>query len=358
VTKVIKLARANPADVAGALAKGAVIVPILGGYCVLATEPEPVKKRFGNCHRLVRGFGPLVSELSGIAPDRAGTVLKILAGPVVGVLRRTGLTPATGVALATEPLARGITEKAAAPVWLGVPDEPLDLGQLQSELGNWVTLTVVPDSEPGPGPTVIDFTQEPVVVDRRGKRAILDLERELQALVRLGPDIIFSVLVVCTGNSCRSPMAAGLLAKLLEGERVWVSSAGTGAPEGSAPTAWAVEVMAGLGIDISRHRARRLTKELVESADLILVMERHHQEYVVEAVPEAKGKVRFLGSYPAHEELAIDDPIGRPIEVYQQVLKSMQGPLERVAQDIRRRLGKERGQGVEGPRGNKRQSTI
>ncbi|MEO0080087.1 MAG: hypothetical protein ABIK44_05370 [candidate division WOR-3 bacterium] len=342
MAKVIKPEQLNRADLAVALGNGGVLLPMLGGYCVLSQEPESVRSHFGHAHRLVLGFRSILAELDEVNPARRGAVMKILAGPVVGILSRTGqtgLTSGSGVALATEPLARSVLEHTPGQLWLGIPDEPMQPGALIDELGEWLAMAVVEDGAAGPGPTVIDFTQAPVRVDRRGRLAILEIEKELGEPVRLGPEVIFSVLVVCTGNSCRSPMAAGYLAKLLEGERVLVGSAGTAAPEGSPPTAFAVEVAAGLGVDISGHRARQLTRDMILSADLILVMERQHRDWIGERAPEALPRVRLLSSYRTGEPLEIFDPVGRPIEVYQEVMSQMQIPLERIAKEIGWRLG-------------------
>src|SRR5439155_23578875 len=90
------------------------------------------------------------------------------------------------------------------------------------------------------------------------------------------PEPIFRILFVCTGNTCRSPMAAAALAHELgtEGARVEVASAGTAAWEGQPATEGAIEVANGDGIDLGAHRCRRVTPVLVRGADLVLVMDR------------------------------------------------------------------------------------
>ena len=93
------------------------------------------------------------------------------------------------------------------------------------------------------------------------------------------------ILLVCTGNICRSPLAAALLERAL-GERaaegITVSSAGTGAWDGAPVSEGAYLVGLERGLDLSGHRARLLTRELVERADLILTMARHHRARVDE----------------------------------------------------------------------------
>src|SRR5438445_1417831 len=88
------------------------------------------------------------------------------------------------------------------------------------------------------------------------------------------------ILLVCTGNICRSPLAAALLERALVErgiEGLAVASAGTGAWDGAPVSEGAYLVGLERGLDLSGHRARLLTRELVDGADLILTMARHHR---------------------------------------------------------------------------------
>lgn len=128
------------------------------------------------------------------------------------------------------------------------------------------------------------------------------------------------VLFVCTGNTCRSSMAEGIFKHLLalEGiDDVAVSSAGVYALTGQPASPEAVEALAEWGIDISNHKARLLTPEMVREADLILTMTARHKMAVLEMVPEAAGKVFTLTEYVGFGG-DIPDPIGKPLFFYRQ----------------------------------------
>jgi protein-tyrosine phosphatase len=105
------------------------------------------------------------------------------------------------------------------------------------------------------------------------------------------------ILMVCTGNICRSPMAEVLLAQRLaqRGVRVTVASAGIAALVGRPADPEAQELMAERGLDLSAHRARQLTPDLLRAFDLVLVMEAWQQRAVEAVLPSARGRVQRLG---------------------------------------------------------------
>lgn len=127
------------------------------------------------------------------------------------------------------------------------------------------------------------------------------------------------ILFVCTGNICRSPMAAGLLRDRLAEEgldsRHRVASAGVWALDGRPAAENAVTVMRERGIDISDHVAQTIRAEHVAEADLILVMSREHETMIRNTWPQYAWKVRRL-SEMAGKRKDIDDPYGQPIKNY------------------------------------------
>lgn len=150
------------------------------------------------------------------------------------------------------------------------------------------------------------------------------------------------ILIVCTGNVCRSPMAAGLLRQRLASDglagAVVVHSAGLWGLDGEAAGAHAVQVMAERGVDISEHRARTLREHDVAAADLILTMEESHRRAIFYILPAALSKV-FLLSEMAGEHDDVADPYGLPLEAYRASADELARLISQGYPEILRRLG-------------------
>lgn len=129
-----------------------------------------------------------------------------------------------------------------------------------------------------------------------------------------------TILFVCTGNTCRSPMAVGLVKKALGKRRnIKIKSAGVIAPNGLHASGNAIGVMEELDVDISRHRTQPLTKALIAEADLVFVMTQIHKLEVINLLERPGKEVYLIREFDpkAHQgNLDVPDPIGKPISIY------------------------------------------
>jgi protein-tyrosine-phosphatase len=139
------------------------------------------------------------------------------------------------------------------------------------------------------------------------------------------------ILVVCTGNLCRSPMTMALLqAKLAcdEARRDWlVESAGIWASAGRPASAHAVEEMAERQIDLAEHSARPVTSRLLAQADLVLVMTRSHAEALETAFPNQAHKVHLL-SEMIGKDYDVHDPYGGSRTEYECTARELEELIE------------------------------
>ncbi len=132
------------------------------------------------------------------------------------------------------------------------------------------------------------------------------------------------VVFICSGNICRSPMAAGYFLHRAHGEGwtdVEVDSAGTLGIRNSRASHEAIEAMAEIGVDISGHRSKGIKTKILADADFTLAMSHEHLEYLALRHPEGEDERMLLrafedGPRPDPNPLDLTDPIGRPLDFY------------------------------------------
>jgi tRNA threonylcarbamoyl adenosine modification protein (Sua5/YciO/YrdC/YwlC family) len=169
--------------------------------------------------------------------------------------------------------------------------------------------------------TIIDLTRDPVFIVRYGA-----YYSKLCSVLKKN-HIPFStkkmILVVCTGNTCRSPMVEGYLHLILKQRKIEdtyeVDSCGIYAPLNMSASPDAIKVLRDNGIDISHHQSKSINEELIETSNKIIVMTKDHELALCELFPRAKKKIIILG---------IEDPIGRGLATYNNTFNEIKIRIE------------------------------
>ncbi len=277
--------------------------------------PGPVTLVFDSGHResLIRRLSPRVQDV--VAPGaqlglRAPAhpliqeVLKLLVGPV---LLTSANRPGETEPQTAQEVVRTLTDEVA----LILDDGPCRFGQPAS-------VVRIENCQYG--------VVRPGVVSE-------------QNLKRLASQIL---VFVCTGNTCRSPMAELLCRKLLaekygcpleklEDHGVIILSAGIAAMMGGRPAQEAVDVMRDdFGLDLSGHTSQPLTEQMIRQADHLFVMTHSHQQAILAEFPEAADRTRLL----SRGERDVSDPIGGPLELYRRCAEQIEAALRGWVEEL------------------------
>jgi protein-tyrosine-phosphatase len=142
------------------------------------------------------------------------------------------------------------------------------------------------------------------------------------------------ILIVCTGNTCRSPMAAALMREMLDEEEYDVKSAGLAAIFNMGASVPAIKLMKKEGIDISQHTTTMLSGEMLEEADVVFVMSESHRSGITGWFKNSQDKVHLLREFdkvrddPFYPD--VPDPAGGGIETYKDCLKIIRRSIKKA----------------------------
>jgi protein-tyrosine phosphatase len=274
-----------------------------------------------HCDRFVPSMSPLARRL--VRKGWPGPLTLIFdvadpaAAPIYGDLGEAGAAAvyagrSVGIRCPDDPIAESLLAQAGVPVIATSANEG---GSPPATDGEMVRSTLAEQIDwlLDAGPTRYARSSTVVAINGSGYRLVRAGVFDDRTVRRLAA---VNVLFVCTGNTCRSPMAERIFQKLiadklgcgvadLEARNIHVQSAGTMAWTGSPASPEAVEVCRRRGIDLSGHASTALTADLIRPADYIFTMGRHHLEMVRSLVPTAASKAE-----PLDPDGDVADPMG------------------------------------------------
>ncbi|WP_054693567.1 low molecular weight protein arginine phosphatase [Syntrophomonas palmitatica] len=154
-----------------------------------------------------------------------------------------------------------------------------------------------------------------------------------------------NILIICSGNTCRSPMAQALLTDMLKKRqadikpgKITVASAGLYAVEGAPAAREAMQVMTEQSLDLSWHRSRQLCQDMLDWADLVLTMNGRQAQEIYKCFPGFKGMIYTLGNFAGQDNTEVKDPLGWGISAYrecaQQLRELLELAVERIIQEF------------------------
>ena len=146
-----------------------------------------------------------------------------------------------------------------------------------------------------------------------------------------------NILFICTGNTCRSPMAEAYLSKISKTDNIKVLSAGTSTIKGLPASEYTYKVLAENSIEFSNHQSRVLDDDIINSSHLILTMTQNHKIQVIQQFPEISHKVYTLKEYAADENTGkannqndISDPFGCSKSKYEETFLEIKDNIDMI----------------------------
>ncbi len=227
----------------------------------------------------------------------------------------------------SESLFHDVARLVSAPLVAGVPVEPLAAVASDQEPDNVDLFVNTGEVQFPDGPTVVRLTEAEPCVMREGVVHAASIQRMTAQVI----------LFVCTGNTCRSPMAEGLFRHLLcehlkcgpeqlDDHGLIVASAGIAASYGMPASQESAELMADTGIDIGAHESQPLTGRLLNNADFVYTMTRGHRNAILAQRPDLADCVQVL----APDGSDVPDPIGGGMDEYRRCQHAIEGHLNQI----------------------------
>jgi len=270
----------------------------------------------------------------------------LLPGPVTCILPSNQNVPTgfghrnegIGVRVSSDPVITYIIQELGSPIWASSANRsgepaPINFTEIKHSILQSVDMAI----DRGPTQlqqesTVVDIRQKPFNIKRRGPW-LNRVERVLQQ-----SEEPFDVLIVCTGNICRSPIAAALLQQQVgpvDRSGISVTSAGVGALEGNPASQEMVVIGKEWGVDLTQHSACQVNQTIVDEADLILVMSWEYRNYLLEFDDHINEKIRLLGEFVGRDNISdpyqlSEDNYRHAANIIQEAAKSWAVELSRL----------------------------
>lgn len=137
------------------------------------------------------------------------------------------------------------------------------------------------------------------------------------------------IFFVCTGNTCRSPMAEVLAKSMCKNEDIFIASRGI-LGNGSPASQDALEAVLRFNLDLSNHKSKTISKDELETATIILTMTNEHKDLIVYSFPEYSEKIFTLYEYVLKEQKDIQDPFGCDFATYMNCAKEIKALIEKI----------------------------